>query len=54
MATVERERKSQRMFYALILCLLVGYGVIKYNHIMLAIDSYQGQVLTGDTSDAAK
>lgn len=49
-----RERRSQRLFYLLIAVLFVGYGAIKYRHIALAMDAYQGQVLTTDTTGAAK
>ena len=45
MAGTERERKSRRFFFLLILCLLVVYAGVKYRHIDLAMQSYQGQVL---------
>ena len=54
MDNTTREKRSQRMFYALILALLIGYGAIKYSHIKTALKVYQGQVLTTDTSGAAK
>ena len=54
MDSTAREKRSQRMFFALILALLLGYGVIKYRHIMTAMDAYQGQVLNTDTRGAAK
>ncbi len=50
----DRERKSQKIFYVLILGLLLGYGVIKYRHIQLAMTAYEGQVLETDTTGAAK
>ncbi|MBO9466458.1 hypothetical protein J7443_14535 [Tropicibacter sp. R15_0] len=54
MATAERESKSQRLFWALILALLLGYGGIKTYHVMLALQVYDGQPLEVDTSGAAK
>ena len=54
MTDLEREKRSQRMFYALILGLIVAYGAIKYRHIVMAIEAYQDQPLTADTSRAAK
>ena len=54
MATVERERRSQRLFWALIIALLLGYGVIKARHVIIALGAYDGQPLTVDTSGAAK
>ena len=54
MATASRERKSQRIFWTLILALLLGYGVVKYSYIVHAIEVYHGQVLEVDTRGAAK
>ncbi len=54
MATASRERKSQRIFWTLILALLLGYGAVKYIHIVQAIEVYKGQVLEADISGAAK
>jgi len=54
MLKTDREQQSQRMFYALILVLVLGYGAIKFCHIMLAIEAHRGQVLDVDTSGAAK
>lgn len=55
MATAaDRERKSRGVFFALILGLLVAYGVIKYRHIQLAMTAYEGQVLDTGTLGAAK
>ena len=54
MASVERERRSQRLFWALIIGLMLGYGGIKARHIALAMDAYQGQPLQVDTTGAAK
>lgn len=50
----DRERRSQKFFFALIFGLLVAYGVIKFRHIQLAMAAYQGQVLETDTHGAAK
>ncbi len=54
MATAERERKSQRLFFVLIVALLLSYGTLKYRHIAVAFEAYQGQVLDKDTREAAK
>ncbi|CUH78472.1 hypothetical protein TRM7557_01897 [Tritonibacter multivorans] len=54
MATAERERKSQRLFWALISALILGYAVIKARHIAVALEAYDSQPLTGDTTGAAK
>ena len=54
MATAERERKSQRLFWALIIALILGYGGIKARHITVALDAYDGQPLAGPTVGAAK
>lgn len=54
MATNRREHKSQRFFYALILGLLMAYGTLKAVHIAVAMDAYEGQVLSVDTKGAAK
>jgi hypothetical protein len=54
MTSLEREKRSRRMFYALILGLIVAYGGIKYRHIVMALDAYQDQPLNADTSRAAK
>lgn len=54
MADLTRERRSQRMFYLLILVLLLGYAGLKAHHIALAFDAYQGQPLQTDTTGAAK
>ena len=54
MATAERERKSQRLFWALIVGLALAYGVIKTRHIIVALEAYDGQPLQQDTRGAAK
>jgi len=54
MASIDRERKSQHIFYVLIVALLLGYGALKYRHVALAFEAYQGQVLDSDTRGAAK
>ncbi|WP_171021637.1 hypothetical protein [Parasedimentitalea maritima] len=54
MRNSDRERKTQRLFYALILGLLVAYAGLKYRHISLAFTAYEGQVLKSNTSGAAK
>lgn len=54
MGTADRERRSARLFYALIVLLLLGYGVMKMRHIQLAFDAYEGQPLNADTTGAAK
>ncbi len=54
MATAERERKSRRLFMALILVLILGYAVVKSVHISTAMTVYKGQVLERDTTGAAK
>ena len=54
MATAERERKSQRLFWALIVFLILGYGVIKARHIAVAIAAFEHQQIIGDTKGAAK
>ena len=54
MATADRERTSQRLFWALILALLVSYAGIKTYHVMLALQVYDGQPLQVDTPGAAK
>jgi len=54
MTDPEREKRSQRIFYALILSLILGYAAVKYRHISLALDAYQGQPLPVDTTRAAK
>ena len=54
MTDPEREKRSQRLFYVLILGLILGYAAIKYRHITLALDAYQGQPLSVDTTQAAK
>lgn len=53
MATVDRERKSQRLFWALIIALILGYGLVKTRHIMLALHAYDGQPLE-HTAGSAK
>lgn len=50
----EREHRSERIFWALILVLLLGYGAIKSHHVALALKAYDGQILTIDTTGAAK
>ena len=54
MATVERERKSRRLFLALILVLILGYAALKALHISTAMSAYEGQVLEENTTGAAK
>lgn len=54
MADEAREKRSQRLFLVLILGLLVGYAVLKYGHIVTALEAYKGQPLNVDTSGAAK
>jgi len=54
MQKTDRERQSQRLFYALIFALLLGYAAIKSHHILLAMEVYRGQTLTVDTTGAAK
>ena len=54
MPGVERERRSARLFWALILALLIGYAAIKARHIAVAVSAYQDQPLTVDTRGAAK
>lgn len=54
MASDARERKSQRLFWALILLLILGYALIKAQHIAVALDAYDGQPLVGQTEGAAK
>lgn len=54
MATAERERKSQRIYWIMIAALLIGYIAIKSYHVALAIQVYDGQPLTVDTTGAAK
>lgn len=49
-----REHRSQRLFWALILGLIVVYGVVKTRHIALAFEAYQDQPLMTDTTGAAK
>lgn len=51
---VNRERRSQRLFWAAIVCLCLLYLGIKYHHVALAFQAYQGQPLIGDTRGAAK
>ena len=53
-AQTTRQRSSQRLFWLLILSLLLGYAVIKYRHVALAMEAYQGQTLMTDTTGAAK
>lgn len=54
MRAADRERKSRRLFFCLILGLLIGYAAMKTWHIQLALQAYEGQVLSEDTSLAAK
>lgn len=53
MHQTDRESRSRRIFYAMILGLLVSYIGIKTWHVMLAMDAYQGQPLER-THGAAK
>ena len=50
----EEDPKFRRLMYAMILALLVGYIGLKSWHVMIAMDAYQGQVLSEDTKGAAK
>lgn len=54
MKAPDRERRSQRFFWTLILVLLLGYVAVKSYHVMLAMSVYQGQTLQTDTRGAAK
>ncbi|CUK27519.1 hypothetical protein TA5114_03347 [Cognatishimia activa] len=54
MPSGDRERRSQRLFYGLILVLLLGYAGIKYEHVRVAMAAYDGQPLNTDTTGAAK
>lgn len=54
MTTLDRERKSQRKLVILILLLLIAYGVTKHQHVMTALQAYEGQALEVDTTRAAK
>jgi len=50
----EREKKTQRVMYILLITLLLGYLGFKSWHISVALDSYDGQVLERDITGAAK
>lgn len=54
MDQIDREKKSQRFFYALIIVLLLGYAGLKSWHVLLAFNAYQGQPIERNTSGAAK
>ena len=54
MQKTDREQRSQRLFYALILALLLAYAAIKSHHIRLAFEAYRGQTLDVDMTGAAK
>jgi len=50
----DRERKSRRIFYTLIITLLISYIGLKSWHVVLALDVYEGQPLERSTYGAAK
>jgi hypothetical protein len=50
----DRERRSRRLFIAIMVGALVCYLGYKTWHISVALEAWQGQSLTADTSRAAR
>ena len=50
----DRERRSRRLFIAIMAGTLVCYLGYKTWHLSVALEAWQGQALTADTSGAAQ
>ncbi len=50
----DRERRSRRLFVAIMVTALVCYLGYKTWHISVALEAWQGQALAADTSRAAR
>ena len=50
----DRERRSRRLFITIMVGALVCYLGYKAWHVSVALEAWQGQALTADTSRAAR